>query len=219
VPAAIRRLGVIRNVIWDVDGTLFDTYPAIARAFREALLEFGADAPIDEIADLARESLGHCATTLAGRHRLYVDQFEAAFARHYERAAPGDSPPFEGVRRVCELIRERGGQNVIVTHRGPAGTAELLAESGLADCFAGSITRADGYARKPDPAAFKAIIERHGLDRAETIAIGDRAIDMAAGRAAGVRTCFFGPADLDTGADLTIDDFEDLARLLADPDR
>lgn len=219
MPAGPRRMGAIRNVIWDVDGTLFDTYPAIARAFREALLELGADAPIDEIADLARESLGHCATTLAGRHGLELDRFEAAFARHYERAAPGDSPPFEGVRRVCELIRERGGKNVIVTHRGPTGTAELLAEGGLAKLFAGSITRADGYPRKPDPAAFNAIIERHGLDRSETIAIGDRAIDVAAGKAAGVLTCFFGQADGDVAADLAIDDFRELARLLADPDR
>jgi HAD superfamily hydrolase (TIGR01509 family) len=212
-------LGAIRNAIWDVDGTLFDTYPAIARAFREALLELGADTPVDEIADLARESLGHCATTLAGRHGLDVDRFEAAFARHYERATPGDSPPFEGVRQVCELIRERGGQNVIVTHRGPAGTAELLAEGGLAGCFSGSITRADGFARKPDPAAFNAIMERHGLDRAETMAIGDRAIDVAAGKAAGVLTCFFGSASGGVGADLTIDDFRELARLLADPER
>jgi histidinol phosphatase-like enzyme len=43
---------------------------------------------------------------------------------------------------------------------------------------------ADAYPRKPDPAAFNAIIERHGLVRDETMAIGDRDIDVLAGRSA-----------------------------------
>ena len=68
-----------------------------------------------------------------------------------------------------------------MTHRGPRGTAELLAASGLAGLFADCITRADGYPRKPDPAAFNAIIDRHGLARDETLAIGDREIDVAGG--------------------------------------
>jgi phosphoglycolate phosphatase-like HAD superfamily hydrolase len=34
---------MFRNIIWDVDGTLFDTYPAIARAFQTALNDLGSD--------------------------------------------------------------------------------------------------------------------------------------------------------------------------------
>jgi phosphoglycolate phosphatase-like HAD superfamily hydrolase len=57
---------MIRNIIWDVDGTLFDTYPAIAQAFKAALNDLGADASLDWIEGLARKSLGRCASTLAG---------------------------------------------------------------------------------------------------------------------------------------------------------
>lgn len=35
---------MIRFLIWDVDGALFDAYPAIARAFQEALNDMGTDA-------------------------------------------------------------------------------------------------------------------------------------------------------------------------------
>ncbi|MGE5598647.1 MAG: HAD hydrolase-like protein, partial [Bacteroidota bacterium] len=35
---------MLRNIIWDVDGTLFDTYPPIAKAFQEALDELGIKA-------------------------------------------------------------------------------------------------------------------------------------------------------------------------------
>ena len=213
------RSHTILNVIWDVDGTLFDTYPAISRSFKAALKELGSDAPLAWIADLARESLGQCATTLAEEHQLDRDVLEAAFDRQYERTEPGEQPPFPGVQEICEHICEIGGRNVIVTHRGPQGTAALLAESSLAGYFADCVTHADGYPRKPDPAAFHAIIERNGLQRHETMAIGDREIDVLAGRAAGVVTCFFGRDDAAVDADLTIADFGQLARLLMVPDR
>jgi phosphoglycolate phosphatase-like HAD superfamily hydrolase len=90
----------------------------------------------------------------------------------------------------------------------------LLAASGLSGFFAGCITRADAYPRKPDPAAFNAVIHRHGLRRETTMAIGDREIDVQAGKAAGVITCFFGDAAAGVDADLVIAEFGDLARLL-----
>ena len=40
---------MFRNIIWDVDGTLFDTYPAIAQAIKAALHELGKDASLNNI--------------------------------------------------------------------------------------------------------------------------------------------------------------------------
>jgi phosphoglycolate phosphatase-like HAD superfamily hydrolase len=70
--------------------------------------------------------------------------------------------------------------------------------------------------------AFKAALnelERHGVRREETMAIGDRESDVLPGKAAGVFTCFFGPDDAGVDADLAIADFGELARLLMAPDR
>lgn len=212
--AADGRVHAIRDIIWDVDGTLFDTYPAIARAFRAALRDAGHDAGPGRIIDLARQSLAHCTASLAAEYGLDQAGFEAAVARHYEATRPTDQPPFPGARELCERICEAGGQNLIVTHRGPRGTAELLAAAGLSELFSGSITRADPYPRKPDPAAFNAIIRRHGLRREATMAIGDRDIDVMAGKAAGVVTCFFGDAPGGVDPDITITDFRELAKLL-----
>lgn len=212
--AADGRSLTIRNLIWDVDGTLFDTYPAIARAFRAALNDLGADDSLKRIADLARVSLGEAAAVLAAEHGLDRTVLEAAFDGHYEHATPAEQPPFPGVREVCRQVLRLGGRNVIVTHRGPRGTAELLTAGRLTRYFSGCITRADGYPRKPDPAAFNAIIERCGLNRDETMSVGDRDIDVRAGRAAGVVTCFFGSVDAPPDADIVIDDFGELARRL-----
>ena len=183
----------VRNIIWDVDGTLFDTYPAIAGAFRTALRELGADASLERITALARESLGTCVTTLARSAGLDRDAFEDAFLRHYGAIPAEAQPPFDGARELCERICWLDGENVIVTHRGEIGTAKLLRAAGLEPYITGCITASDGFARKPDPAAFLAILARHDLEPAETLAIGDRAIDVEAGRAANVLTALFAP--------------------------
>jgi phosphoglycolate phosphatase-like HAD superfamily hydrolase len=57
------------------------------------------------------------------------------------------------------------------------------------------------------------------VKRDETMAVGDREIDVLAGKAAGVFTCFFGRDDAGVEADLVITNFGELARLLAPPDR
>ena len=48
---------MIRNIIWDADGTLFDTYPAIASAFKAALADLGKEAAVDWIESLAKKSV------------------------------------------------------------------------------------------------------------------------------------------------------------------
>jgi HAD superfamily hydrolase (TIGR01509 family) len=201
---------MIRNAIWDFDGTLFDTYPAISQAFQQALTDFGATAPLSEIEGLARVEMSYCAAELAARFDLDRDDLIRRFGEHHAAAAPADQPPFPGAREVCEKIMARGGVNAIVTHRKAESTAGLLTVHGLRPLFAEVITRDDGYPRKPDPAAFTAILRNQRLDPMETLAIGDREIDILAGRAAGLPTCLFRDGPSTVPVDIAIRDFKEL---------
>ena len=183
---------MFRHLIWDVDGTLFDTYPAIARSFQAAARDLGAPATYDEVMRLAQVSVDHCVTTLANVYALPADQLEERFEQHYRIITPEDQPPFAGVEAVCEHIRSRGGLNLIVTHRRRSGLDRLLATHRLTDYFADITSNDDAYPRKPDPAAFIALIERHQLPRDATLGVGDRDIDILAAQAAGLRAALFG---------------------------
>lgn len=205
---------MFRNIIWDVDGTLFDTYPAIARAIKAALQDLDQDAPLAWIEELAKESLSRIDAILADTYQLDPAALDRAIDRHFDRITLADSPPFPGATELCQYICSSKGQNVIVTHRGRAGTLELLTGHQLIDYFAGCITRDDGYARKPDPAAFEAALTTYHLNRAETLTVGDREIDMVAGQAAGLFSCFYGPAPNGLKADLVIKDFAELYQYL-----
>lgn len=205
---------MIRYLIWDVDGTLFDTYPAIARAFGSALRDLGPTAPLERIAGLACVSVSHCARVLAAEYGLAPDDLLERFTGHYRAIPPQEQEPFPGVGAVCEYIRSLGGLNVIVTHRRRASLLQLLAVHDLGHHFADVITADDGYPRKPDPAAFLAVMDKHGFEPEATMAIGDREIDVLAGKAAGVRTCLLGTAAEGTVADHTISDLAGLHDVL-----
>jgi len=207
---------MLRNIIWDVDGTLFDTYPPIAKAIKAALNDLGQDVPLDWIESLAKMSLGHCASVLADTYHLEMEDIDQAFEKHYSHVKAEESPPFPGVIAVCQYICSIEGKNVIVTHRGREGTMELLAANNMVDYFAGCLTRDDGYPRKPDPAIFEAALATYHLKRGETLTVGDRAIDILAGQAAGILSCFFGVESDDVKADLVISSFDELYRYLVE---
>lgn len=201
---------MFRNIIWDVDGTLFDTYPAFARAFQDALMDLGQQASLDWITSLAKISMSFCETSLAEKFQLDINELDRKFDQHYGQIDLADQPPYPGVKELCAAVCSKGGRNVIVTHRSQAGTDDLLAAHGLEQYFAGTITGAAGYPRKPDPAAFEAALRDFGLGRAETLAVGDRDIDVLAAQSAGIFACLFGPPIPGLSPDLTIEHFGEL---------
>ena len=205
---------MIHDLIWDVDGTIFDTYPAFARAVHTALVDLGGIAPLDRIDGLCRRSLGHCVATLASELELDADELTERFGLHYAAVPAQDQPLFPGVVEVCTYVRTIGGKNLIVTHRGRQSLQRLLAAHGMAEYFADCLTHDDGYPRKPDPTSFEEMIHRHHLAREEVLAIGDRDIDVLAGHAAGVRTCRFGLPSTAAVADYSVAEYAELYRIL-----
>jgi phosphoglycolate phosphatase-like HAD superfamily hydrolase len=101
---------LIRNLIWDVDGTLFDTYPAMAAAMQATLANLGADVPTDRLETLARVSMDHCIETVSEAHRLGAgdpERFQVALCQHLV----GDNHRFPACQ-VCEAILTTGRKNV-----------------------------------------------------------------------------------------------------------
>lgn len=205
---------MIRNLIWDVDGTLFDTYPSFARAFKLAINDLGQDAPLEWITTQAKVSLDFCVEALAERCHLEEDSIGKGFEVHYGSIKPEEQPPFEGVVDICNFIINNGGLNLIVTHRRTSGLLKLLETFTMRQYFSDWITADNAYAKKPNPEAFLATIASHKLDPDETLTVGDRDIDILAGQAAGIRACFFGDPPSTCQPELVIQSFHQLLEWL-----
>jgi HAD superfamily hydrolase (TIGR01509 family) len=206
---------MIKNILWDLDGTIFDTYPAITYAISKSLNEMGFSLALNVIDGLARQSIDHCMETLSQRFKLDPDLLGAQFVKSYREISPAKQIPFPGVREVCTWIHQHDGLNVIVTHRRVQSTQKLLDFHKLSSCFDDILSSEQGYPLKPDPAMILIVLEKYHLRPAETIFIGDRELDIQAGRAAGVRTCLFGNLEIPTPVDIMINNYDHLLTKLA----
>ncbi|MBN1314469.1 MAG: HAD-IA family hydrolase [Anaerolineales bacterium] len=205
---------MIRNILWDEDGTLFDTYPAITYALSRALNELEKTVALNVIDSLVRQSLDHSVDMLARRFKLDPKLLYDATCFHYRTIPIKNQPPFPGVSGVCALVHERGGKNVIVAHRTVESIQQLLSAHGLDTLVDGIISAKQGYPHKPHPAIVLAALRLYSLDPDETLLIGDNEADIQAGRSAGVLVCFFGKLTCTIPPDFQIDDMNQLLSLI-----
>lgn len=205
---------MIRNIIWDLDGTLFDTYPAILRAFRLAFEDLGVVIPEEQVRDQAQKSLTHYAEKLVEQHGLDDESLWERYEVYCDDFPLEEQKPFPGARQVCEYINSIGGINVIVTHRPWNSAKRLLETYRMNEYFTFMLTVEQGYPLKPDPAMFEKVIESFDLVREETLAVGDRDLDILAGQAAGLTTCLYTRKGYETKPDLVIDDYSRLLDFL-----
>lgn len=209
----------VRYLVWDAGGTLFDTYPAVVEAAHGVLQRHGIEASRAWLLEIFREATSHALDTMAARYELARAPLEDAYRAAYAEMDAELQPPFPYVRRVCDCVRERGGENFIVTHRDRPSLDRLLHAHDMTAYFTDIITKEDPYPRKPDPTSLEALAARHSLPPAACMVIGDRELDIQAGQRAGMRTCFFShapaPSDARTlTADLEITSYKELFQWL-----
>lgn len=175
----------MRALLWDLGGTLVDTYPDVDRALATAIRPEPDDELLHEVALLTRRSSSEAISTLAERHDLAEETLRAAYESTKRQWRTNPPPVMDGAREVLAAVRAGGGVNLVSTHRDRASATALLDALDLA--LDDIICAPDGYPRKPDPTMVRTLLTRHDLDPGECLAVGDRPADVAAARAAGVR--------------------------------
>ena len=184
---AARRLAFtgIRHAFWDFDGTLLDSYLAMVRAFVAAAADYGIAVTEERALRLMKENLRFCCEVVGGENGIPAEELIAAFRRHEQGELQRGLPPVEGIPEVLETLHRRGVKHYVATHRDLQCRA-LLEKAGLAGYFDGYVTQEDGLPRKPAPDMLLHLMQKHGLDPAECVMIGDRPLDTEAGMNAGV---------------------------------
>jgi putative hydrolase of the HAD superfamily len=102
--------------------------------------------------------------------------------------------PLDGVPRALERLRAAGLALACVSNW-DVSLAARLEEAGLAHHFAAVVSSAEVGAPKPDPAVFRAALERLGVDAARALHVGNGDGDREGAAAAGLA---FEPAPLAT---------------------
>lgn len=177
----------MKNYIWDFDGTLFDTYPAMVDGAWQALKDFGISMDKKEIYFKMKK---YSTSYLINESNLNAREFNELFNR-YEKESTEVSRPFPETKQVLEMLKDNGGRHFILTHRLTESTWGLLKEHRLAHLIEEVVGIDQDFPRKPDPASLNYLIDTFHLERTDTMMIGDRRLDIEAGKNAGVATCLY----------------------------
>ncbi|TGB04907.1 HAD-IA family hydrolase [Halobacillus salinus] len=204
---------MFKHIIWDFDGTLFDTYPIMARIFQSSLEEHGFHESIEEILRHMKVSMSQTEQHYKDKYSI-DDAFLKAFHMKRKDIEVEESLPFKGIREICEYIYNSGRFNYLYTHRG-SSSIDLLKKFDLYPFFQDFITSEHRFERKPRPDAINHLVKKHAMDTEQAIMIGDRDLDLLAGKNAGISSCYFTEeTEENPHADYIITDFTSLKSII-----
>jgi pyrophosphatase PpaX len=173
-------------ILFDLDGTLIDTWRLYMECYRRALEPRLGYAPTDEeIAARRPVSERRLLSDWVGERA--ADACHAEMRRLYaERYRTDSDDAYEGVPEMLAALRSAGYPLGIVTGKGRE-TWEVTAIHSDLGGFAVVVTDDDVHAPKPDPAGLLAAAAALGIAPERAVYVGDSTSDLEAGSNAGMR--------------------------------
>lgn len=180
------------TMIWDLDGTLLDSYEVIVATLYKTYKEYGIELDKEYILrEVITYSVRAFITKMEGKYRLTYDQIKDRYSEIGDREK-AKIQPIKHAKEILEYLKGKNIKNLVFTHRGDS-TTDVLTRLGLIDYFEEIINGKDGFPRKPDSAAIDYFVEKYGLDRERTYYVVDRSIDIECAENARVRSILFLP--------------------------
>ena len=198
------------DIAWDFDGTLFDTYPNLVRAFREALEMYGYTAEETEIREKMSITIRHAVTFYSEKYDLNPTEFYSLFKK-LEGVRPDLVTAYPGTEETLRMIKESGRRNHLYTNRN-RDALRYLEAYGFLQYFDGLITKEEMKECKPAPGGMIDLCKRYQVKPEKMLMVGDRAVDVDSAKAAGADACFFDTNGIEVpeGTDFEIEKLEDL---------
>jgi len=181
-----------RAVIWDLDGTLFDSYDVIVESIYQTFSEYSISCSKEEI---HRHAICFSISSLFAEYAQRENMDVRLLNQRYSQISSGkclDIKIMKHGREVLQCLAAQGVENYVFTHRGKT-TIPVMDHLGLTPFFHEIVTSQNGFSRKPNPEGLNYLMEKYNLDPASTYYVGDRSLDMDCARNAGIPGILFMP--------------------------
>jgi phosphoglycolate phosphatase len=207
-------------VVFDLDGTLVDSYEALTDAVNHCLSAFDRPALT---AEEIRQHVGEGVETLL--RRCFGDGSVPAeagriFEDRYDAVCCAGSRMLEEVEVTLGQLARRGVRMGVCTNKPTGFSRKILEHLGVAAHFAAIVGPDLAGARKPDAAHVDFVLSSISADPGESLFVGDMPIDVRAARNAGldvavIATGSSSPEDLRRETpDFFLDRFSELMELV-----
>ena len=180
-------------VIWDLDGTLLDSYGVIVNSLYQIYLEKGVEIDKKEILfDVINESVSYFIKKTEERFGVSFEDLKDRYS-YISAQEKANIKPMEHAEEILKYLQSKGIANYVFTHRGQT-TESVLKNIGLFSYFDEIVTSLNKFERKPHPWAINYLVDKYHLDRDNTYYVGDRSIDIKCANNAHIKSIMYIPS-------------------------
>lgn len=177
----------IRNLLFDLDGTLVDSSRTIQTCIQYALDQLGiapvVDSPVESVIGkplfdifLSQYPMSHAQAELAVGH----------YREHYDRLAQAGSQVYEGVNEALAHLKRDGMRLYIATVKPTSVADKVLRDLRLRSYFDGVAGASMGTERRDKSSIIAYALKKFDLDPRCSLMIGDREQDILGARENGL---------------------------------
>lgn len=209
----------IRGVIFDLDGTLIDSFGAIMEGFNATLPLFGLDPlTLDETKVLVGGPLAETLGELLGDEN--AEEATRIFRHRYREVYLDMTRPMPHAIETVEKLHRNGYVIGVATNKHGGFSRRIIDHLGLGGFICTVVGEGDTAASKPEPDMILKNLADMSVNGHEAVFVGDSTIDIETGRNAEVKTIAVPTGHhskemlVEAGADTVIDDLSHLEAVL-----
>jgi len=184
------RVGIIKAVVFDLDGTLLNTLADIANAVNRVLLKRGYPThPMDRyrffVGDGTEMLIKRALPKLESKPDNVLEclgDFKAA----YEKTWDETTTPYDGIPALLNYLTQEGIRLTVLSNKPHVFTRQCVDKQLASWTFENVMGFSSRFPKKPDPAGALSIINDLGLDKKNCLYVGDSGVDMLTAAAAGI---------------------------------
>ncbi|MCB9767217.1 MAG: HAD family hydrolase [Candidatus Omnitrophica bacterium] len=212
---------MIQAVIFDLDGTLVDSFEDIAHAANHALTSLGhEERSFAEIKSHVGHGLRNLLSGLVSEaNSEEIDRMMELVKSYYMDHPTDFTNTYPGASEMLDRLAELGIQTGVLSNKLDSLVQKIAVDLGFADKMGAVWGHREGFPLKPDPTSLLAILAEMGVSPAECLVVGDASPDRLLARNAGTQFCgvTFGMTDRSgwegEGVDWCVDSLEEIAEL------
>ena len=211
---------MIKYVLFDFDGTVYDTAEGITKSIRWALNKRGMDAELQELRKFVGPPLAEKFVEIYHFTMEEALEMVRVFREYYSPIGLYESAPFPGIRELLLSLKAAGLVTGVATSKPQNMAEELIERSGLTDCFDIVVGSFIGPNNDKKWEILTRAMEALGASKEDTVLVGDTKYDVAGAKICGipcigVRWGYASPGELEeVGADIIFDSMKELEEFL-----
>ncbi|MDH3976267.1 MAG: HAD family hydrolase [Deltaproteobacteria bacterium] len=177
----------VKGVIFDLDGTLIDSFEAIREGFNTTLPLYGLDPlSLDETKSVVGSPLKDTLAEMVGEEN--AEEATVIFRKRYKEVYLEKTLPMPYADEIIKKLFGKGLKLGVATNKHGGFSRKIIEHLGWNELIGSVVGEGDTAKSKPEPDMIFQNLENLSIGNKETLFIGDSPVDLKTGENASVKT-------------------------------